>query len=130
MLQSEGSHPGRCQLDRQRDAVQPAADFPERRCVGGSQLKVGQSRLCPVYEQLHRFELKLCFEVGRGGSNCMWNTHRRNPPGRLSGTAERLATGRQDAHAWAHAEQRVRDMSRSVDDVLAVVEDQQAGALA
>ena len=103
LIQRQGRHAGRGQLDGQRHAVQAPADLVDRRpvVVGGAEARV---RGCALREQAAR--------LGQ----------RRDAPGHLALAVQRLAARGEDAHAGAGAQQVFRQARTRVDHVLAVVE--------
>jgi hypothetical protein len=123
-----GYHPdaGGGQLDRQRDAVEPAADLRDRGAVRLAEAEGGEHGARAVDEELHRLAggqplrgelLRVVGERERG-----------HQPGRLARNAERLAAARQQREARAAPQQRIGERGAGVDQVLAVVEHEQKRA--
>jgi len=109
LLDRHGAHLGRGELDRQRQAVKPPDDVDDQRAGLAVQPELRADRRRPVGEQPH------------GGIL----VQRRDDEQRLPGDAKRLPAGRHDPQLGAVGEQRVRQVSARVDEMLAVVEDQQ-----
>jgi hypothetical protein len=102
-------HPGRGQLDGQRQPVQVAADLGH--LVGG-QVGAGAGRPGPLGEQLHR----------RGQGELREQVHR------LRGEAQRSPTGGEHRQVLGHRDQGADQLGGAAEDVLAVVQDQQRRA--
>ena len=113
--------PGRGQLDRQRDPIQPPADPPGHR---GGLLVPGQRhplRGGPVRQQPHR----LAGQDRPGVSAVARSAHGRHPVDALSADAERLAAGGQQRQVRAAPQQRVGQLRARADHVLTVVQQYQ-----
>ncbi|TQM66661.1 hypothetical protein FHX41_0242 [Actinomadura hallensis] len=107
LVRRHRAHPGRGELDRQRQAVQPPADAPDR--LGVVAGEPGPHGRGPLGEQLDRRR----------------EAERRHGAQRLAVHPEAFPAGREDAQAGAGAEQLVGEPGRRVHHVLAVVEDDQ-----
>ena len=125
-LEPIGADPASCEFDRERYAIQSAADSRHGRGVGVGQagrVAAGESAL---HEQLHcgrgeGFGRSQVFSGGR-------IIQRRQKVDMLALHAQRLAAGREDVHLRRLAIEALRQRGRRVDDMLAVVEDQQKPA--
>ncbi len=116
--QRQGAQPRRGQLDRQRQAVQPAHDLDhgrDRRLVDG---EIGADGGCPVGEQ-----------AGCGEPEHVGDCHVRGGLGQgrhreqhLADDAQRLAAGGQDPQQRTPGEQQVGQARDSVEKMLAVVQ--------
>ena len=114
----------RCgELDRQRQAVKPPADLDDQGGVRIGQREVFDDRGYPLDEQLHGGEnLRLgCRQSGRR----LRAAERSEAVPAFTRYPERLPAGRQDVDARRSAENRRRQVGRSVNDMLAIVEQQQ-----
>ncbi len=122
----QGSDPRCRELDRQRDAVQSQADLPDRVGVLLGEGKSREHRAAAVDEELHGIARGQSLErLRRSGSARFGQRHRRHGHQALAGHAERLAAGCHDAQVGAAAEELVRDVDDRVEQVLAVVQDQE-----
>ena len=117
---AERPRPGRGQLDRERDAVEPSADLDDDRCGPGVEHERGIGGAGPLDEQRHRGDrggLGVGVVLGAGGGE------RFDRPHLLAGTASgsRLVARTETDRRFAQdpADER-RDR---LDQVLAVVED-------
>ena len=114
--------PGRGEFDGQRYAVELAADFADRRDVLAGQAEPGPGQRGPVAEQPDRFRLgrrpRICHLGLRYGQ-------RRHRPARLPRHAQPGLAGRQDAEPGAASKKRRDRVGGGLDDVLAVVHDEQ-----
>ena len=118
---AEQADPGGCQLNRQGDAIQPAADIPDRHRVPFPQLKASRCRLGPFHEQGDGFRLcqvghELIFarQGQRGHAINLFPIHPQHFP-----------TGRQDAQALVFSQQERGQASAGLDQVFAVIQDQE-----
>ena len=68
LLGRQHVHPGRRQLQRKRDTVQPSADVDDRRRGVSIQRKRLVARARAIHEQTDRFDATELFEVGLGVS--------------------------------------------------------------
>ena len=125
LRRGEDPDAGRRELQRERNAVELAADASHRRRVVAGEPESGQGGRGALDEELHR---------GRGGvRGCRGaapdgDGQGRDRPGGLPGQAERLAAGGEHRERRGRAEE-IRDQAGArLDQVLAVVEDQQVGA--
>jgi hypothetical protein len=114
------------QLDRERDAVEAAADLRD-----GGHVLVGRSEATarvprPVHEELHGVARK---ERGRVRIVVV-DVERSHHEEAFTAHAESFATGREHAHRRAGSEDRVDEPRRRHDQVLAVVEHEQELAVA
>ena len=120
---SVGRHdrdPGRGELDRERDAVEPTADLGDRVRVRRRRARSRAAPRCARSANSCTASLghrpRRAIDVRAGSSSDAQRPHL------LAGDAERLATGRQDAHAGAVAQQPLGEPADRFDEVLAVVE--------
>ena len=94
---AEGVDAGSRELDRERDAVQPAADLGDERRIGIAQLEAVEDRRRALDEQLHRREAE---RLGGGEpGRRRRDRQRRQAMHPLALGPQRLAAGRQDVHA-------------------------------
>jgi hypothetical protein len=116
----EGAQAHRGQLDRQRDAVQAAAQLGGRGLVGRRELQVGRDRAGPVHQQVDRV-------AGSGDAWRAWGRcgQRRDGEQPFTGDVQRPPAGGQHVQLRAGAKQRVDQHRARVAHLLAVVEDQQ-----
>ena len=117
-LDREQRDPCGCQLNRQGDAVEPPADLGDEWCIRLIEYEDGHNEAGTIDEDssalavAYRVELRALRQVER--------SHRIDL---LSRDAERLAAGGDDADA--RAEQHIDDVDDGVDEVLAVVDDEE-----
>jgi hypothetical protein len=104
---------GGCQLDGQREPVGEPADLGDRRALGCVGREPGLDETGPVDEQ-------------RGGVGSGQATERN---GRLAARTERDAAGREDVQLRASRQEIVEEGGDPGPDVLAVVQDEQPGAV-
>jgi hypothetical protein len=123
-LGRQHAHARRRQLERQRQPVQPPADLDDRLRVVGRQHEGRAHCLRPRDEELHRG----CLRQPRG-IGAVRQRQRRHRVFLLGGQAQRHAAGGQHRQVRAGVEQRA-DERGGVDEMLEVVEHQQAGTLA
>jgi hypothetical protein len=122
--QRQDPQPRRGELQRERHAVQPAAEPGEVGGVGVGHCEVGQHQPGPVGEQLHRLAAGQVRgprrgQIGRYGQALQ-------PPRGLPRRSQRLPAGREDPQRRA-GPQQLADQGRAFrDEVLAVVQHQQA----
>ena len=105
--------PGGGELDRQRQAVKPPDDVDDQRAGLAVQRELRADRRRPVGEQPH------------GGILVKG----RDDEQRLPGDAKRLPACRHDPQPGAVGEQCVRQVGARVDEMLAVVQDQQGAGV-
>ena len=126
--QRQHAQAGRGELQRERHAVEPAAQPGDVRgvAVGHGEVRPHQPR--PVGEQLHR---RAVGEVG-GARRGQLGGHRQTlqPPGALPRRRQRFPAGRQDPQAGTGRQQLTRQGGAAGDQVLAVVQHQHPGPLA
>ena len=113
----------RGELDRQRDAVEAAADLGDGGAVARVEREPRLDQPSPVDEDPHRFRVADRRELVRRRQR--QRAHRIDL---LAGDAERLAAGRDQVQCRARREHRLDDGDHGVDDVLAVVEHDQQPA--
>jgi hypothetical protein len=110
LLDRHGAHPGRGELDRQRQAVEPADDTGHG-LLGETDARPGGDR--PLAEQLRRVaRLELAERVDA-----------------LGGDRERRAAGGEHAQVGRRRDQEGGELRGRLDQVLAVVQHQQARRL-
>jgi hypothetical protein len=109
-------------LDRERNAVQPPADRGDRAEVFTVRLEIRTQRSRPGHEQLDRgvCEHGLGRHPGRRR-----HAERRDAIDVLAFDTQRFAAGRQNGHAGAAADDRLGQAGRGIDQMLAIVQDQQ-----
>src|SRR6185436_4526351 len=113
------------ELEGQRLAVQAAADLDDRGDVLRVDGEPGRRRGAAIGEELDRRVGERLVDAGvRAGPG-----QRRDLDQPLADDAQRLAARRQDVDARAAPEQLVRDRGDVADQVLAVVEDDERGAV-
>ena len=118
LVDGQGAQPGGSQLDRERQAVEPAHDLDD---VGHRRLvddELGPGRGGPVGEQLDR---RRC-ERERHGRSERRHGQRCEHHQRLAGYGQRLAAGRQHGQPRAASQERVDEFRHGVEQVLAVVD--------
>ena len=110
------------QLDRQRDAIEAPTDRGNRRKVIASRREVEVLRTCPCHKKLHSAVLKdmLRFLLLFG-----WHVQRRNAINVLAFNPQDFPARRKDRRVGTHVHDRFRHGSRYIDDVFAVVQNQQ-----
>ncbi len=124
LLGRQRAQAGGGELDRQRQAVQPAADLDDRGDVLRVDGEAGRRRRAAVGEQLDRRMGERLVDAGvRAGPG-----QRRDLDQPLADDAQRLAAGRQDAQRAGSAPSSSSASGGDVaDQVLAVVEDDERG---
>ncbi len=111
------------QFDRQRNAIEPAADLDDNRHVGIRQDKAVKAGDRPLDEQIDRRKAE---RVGRRqGGRSNRKLQRRQAADKFTFGAQRLAAGRQDMHPGRIGEHRFGKRGDGIDKVLAIVEQQQ-----
>ena len=128
LSRSEDAHPRRRQLDRQRHPVEAVAEGGDGVRVVAAELESGCGLRGPGGEQPHRLRRQRLLR-GRSGDQ-PGEGERGDAPGHLAGNAERLAAGRQHGQVRAAAEQSLGEARDRLDQVLAVVEQEQLPAIA
>ena len=121
LLDRQGAHPGRGQLDAERDAVQRAAQPGHRRRVVLGQGEAGPGARGPGGEQADGLvgrEFGVAGAVGR-------QVERRHPPDGLAPDPQRLPAGRDDPQPRAPGQQQLHERGAVAHLVLAGVQDQQ-----
>jgi hypothetical protein len=115
----ERSTAGRCQLDRQRDAVETPANY----CRGGRirplRVEVRIGRAGARDQQAHRTVAQHLLDIL--DPQCR-HCEGRYPVEAFSLRPQRLAAGGQHPHCRVTTQQRLRDFGRRRDQVLAIVE--------
>ncbi len=123
LLHRKRAQARRGELDRQRNAVQAPTDFGHGRGIPVGDAKGRLRRDRALDEQVHRFEL----HQGLGG-DCpavIGDRERRHRIVRLARDVQRLAAGRQDLQTRARLQHLLRELGAGVDQVFAIVEDEQ-----
>lgn len=115
LLQRQRPNTRRSKLDRQRHAVQAPADLLSQREIVVADTEVGAGVAGAVSEQLDGL-------VGHG--------QRRHPPAQLAGHPQRLTAGGQDRQPRARRQQRDHYGPAGVEQMLAIIKQQQRFALA
>ena len=121
LLHRQRPHPGRGQLDAQRDAVQRPAQPGHRRRVVAGQREPGPGPRGPGREQPDRLVRR---QLGAAGA-VRRQVQRRHPPHRLAPHPQRLPAGRDDPQPRAPGQQQLHQRGAVADLVLAGVQDQQ-----
>ena len=121
----EHAHSCGGQLECEGNGVDPLADVHDGGHALRRELEIGLRGAGPVDEQAHRVVRHRLVDRGLAGSCGARHAERRQRPGHLAGHAEGLTTRRQDLQVWARVQQRRREFRAGVDQVLAVVEDDQ-----
>ncbi len=109
LLQRHRGDAGGGKLDGQRKAIQPFAQLGDRRVRALAWHEVRPALAAPLHEEPSR----------------LFGLQRVEPPDALAAHVEHLAAGGQEPDALARAEQGGGELGASVDDMLAVVEDEQ-----
>ncbi len=123
LLGGQHAHPGRGQLDGQRDAVQRAADGRHRHRVPLGDREAGPGRRRPVREQLYRLETGHVRGVpwrARGR-----HVQRRDLTHRFLRDAQRFLAGGHDPQLRAGGQEPLAEGGARVDQMLAIVEQDQ-----
>nr|WP_244529605.1 hypothetical protein [Streptomyces wuyuanensis] len=122
VVEGERRQPAGRELDRQRHPVQPVHDPGDgpQFLLGGR--RTGPDAAGPVQEEGRRRDLRGILTGLRQGQ-------RREPKEMFSGQPEGFAAGRQQGGSGAAGEDRVDGVADAVEQMLAVVDDQQAGAV-
>ena len=121
LLHRQRPHPGRGQLDAQRDAVQRPAQPRHRRGVVAGQRETWPGPRGPGREQPHRLVRRQLGAVGA----VRRQVQRRHPPHRLAPHPQRLPAGRDDPQPRAPGQQQLHQRGAVADLVLAGIQDQQ-----
>ena len=111
------------ELDGQRQAVKPAANLDDQRGVRVGQREVFDGRSHALDEQLHGGKSRRL--GGRQPGRRLRAAERCEAVLAFTRYPERFPAGRQDAYAWRSAEKRRRQAGHRLDEMLAVVEQQQ-----
>ena len=114
---------GSSQLDRQRYAVETLTDPGHRRGVRAGEREVGSDRHGPVHEQ---FDCVTAGDHRRPGTP-LRQRQRPQRPDPLTVDAEPLPAGGQDPHPPTRPQDSLRDAGHSIEEMLAVVENEQHG---
>ena len=122
-VRSQRSQPGRCELDRQRHAVEPVADAHHVASVPVVEGEAGGRRPGPLDEEANRLVAEEVVAVDR--SFRIRERERRHAEDRLALDSQRLAAGRDDRDPGGRAKQRIGDRRCGDEDVLAVVQHEQ-----
>ncbi len=121
-VQGQGAQPGGGELDGQRQPVQPAADRHDDRDRVVADRQPDALGPGPVHEQRDRVRGLGRHRAGIAG---LRQRQRRHPVDDLSADAERLTAGGEQAHPRASPDEGIGGLGARVDQVLAVVEDDQ-----
>ena len=119
----QGRCPRRGQLQGQWHPVQPDADLGHRGRRRRVEHEPWRRVTRPLDEEPDRLQLGQAGE-GRQGLQ-IWERERRRAPGHLAAHAQRLAAGRQDDNVGAGAQQGGGEPGARVQEMLAVVQDDQ-----
>ena len=123
LLDGHQPHPRGGELDRQRYAVQRMADAGHGSRVVVADGEVRADLQCALDEEPDGIGLRQ--PLDRLGHALGGQRQRRHPPARLSGDAQRGAAGGEDRHPGRAAEQGFPRGSARLQQVLAIVEDDQ-----
>ena len=121
------TQPGGGELECQRDAVEAPADGRDECHLGLVEHKGSVLHPRPLGEQAHGvrgLDIRQAFRIARR------QRERRDPVDALPVDAERLSRRGEDPHPWAAPAGQVGELGGGVDDVLAVVEDEEHVLLA
>ena len=121
----------RGQLDRQGEAVEPAANVGDRPCVLTGDRERGLDRPGPLAKQPDRVvaDHRRGDVVARWDHQlARWDRQGGHRPGFFPAHAQRLAARGQDREAGAALEEGFRERGAGVEEVLAVVQDEQHAA--
>src|SRR4051794_34396833 len=116
-------HPRSGKLNRQWNPVQAIADTGDGRGIGVSQLESGHNRPRTIEKERNSVDLP----EHRHARHLTWVRHaeRRHAPDYLAWNAQRLAAGDNDPKRWAPFDQTIGERRDSVDQMLAIVQQEQ-----
>ena len=120
VLGAEDPDAGGGELEGQGDAVEAPADLGDGGGVGLARTEAGLGPSCPLAEEGHGVRARQILHAGRLGGGEGEGGH---PPGHLARQPQDLPAGGQDGDAWAAGQQHVNQFGGRLDDVLAVVAD-------
>ena len=121
-IDGDAADPSRGQFQGQRNAVEPPADLGHRRRQGHLRAHLPSA----VQEQPHRVE-----PVQGGGVGCLRrDRQRRHTPGRLPFHAQGMSAGGEHADQPCALQDRGDELGDTLNDVLAVVQQQERRAVA
>ena len=123
LVERQGRHPRRRQLDRQRDAIEPLADLGDRRGILCGQVETRQHRCGPIDEELDR--RVVCHPDHAGRLLGRRHGERSDRPDVLAIDSQQFAARRQDADLRAIAQQGIEQAGAGIEQMLAVVHDQE-----
>jgi hypothetical protein len=120
LLDAERLDTACCKFDRQRDAIQIAADGGGGRRLLVAEFEPGEAGRGAFHEELYR-------RIGQGLSRRQlgvrgWRRERRDPVDALAVRPQGLPTGRQHPHARRRRDQRLGYLRSRIDDPFARVE--------
>ena len=118
LRRAHGHDPRRGELDRERNTVEPSTDLVHRLGVRGRDRERRPHRSGPIGEQRGGLGEALWSEAGR-----VRYRERTKWPHLFSGNAEALSARGKDPELWARQQQRFRELPGGVEQVLAVVEE-------
>ena len=125
-LHAKARHPRRRHLQRQRNPVELPANFRHAGAILRRQAETPVRRLHPPHEQRHGAKT-LQFRHFRHAGTARRNRQRVQPEHRLGCNAQRLLAGGEDFQRGAAVQQRRRQRRDRAQQVLAIIEHQQAG---
>jgi hypothetical protein len=123
LFDGEDAQPDRCQFDRQRDPLQTLAELDHRPFVVRGDLEAGNYRFRPSDEQVDGRELRRL--AGSETGVYVGHRQRRHRVHVLAGDHQRLSARGEDVQFRRGPEQPVHQGRGCLEQVLAVVEDQQ-----
>jgi hypothetical protein len=126
-VQTECRQSRRCQLDRQRDPVESAADVDNDIDVFRTESKAMFDRLGPVGEECHRRERRS--NIVDVIETTLGKPQDRQTEERLTRDGQAFSTGRQDRYHAAGRQNRTNGRDHIFYQVLAIVEDEQQPAI-
>jgi hypothetical protein len=115
----------RRQFERERDAIEAGTDPGDEWCVRGREAEGGQNRLRAGDEELHRREISDGVAPGECGG--VGHRERRHAVLTFARDQQRFATGREHPQRRRRAEQLFGERRAGIDQMLAVVEDEERG---
>ncbi len=122
-VEGKGPDPDRCEFDSQRDAVQPLAQAGNLQAALIVEGVSGDDGCSALLEKIDRLGMKALAVLSLGELSFVQNRQGRYLEHGLPQNTERLPTGCQDLHAVRPPNNLGGDASARLDQVLAVVQD-------